>query len=100
MVGIIDPPRPEARVAIGEAQSAGVRILMITGDHPRTALRIASELGIGADGARALTGAEIDGLDDEALIQAVRTSRCSPGSPPSTSSASSTPCRTTGTSWP
>ena len=44
MVGIIDPPRPEARVAIGEAQSAGLRILMITGDHPRTALRIASEL--------------------------------------------------------
>jgi magnesium-transporting ATPase (P-type) len=74
MVGIIDPPRPEARVAIGEAQSAGVRILMITGDHPRTALRIASELGIGAGagGARALTGAEIDGLDEEALIRAVR----------------------------
>jgi P-type Ca2+ transporter type 2C len=72
MVGIIDPPRPEARVAIGEAQSAGVRILMITGDHPRTALRIASELGIGADGARALTGAEIDGLDEEALTRAVR----------------------------
>jgi Ca2+-transporting ATPase len=72
MVGIIDPPRPEARVAIGEAQAAGVRILMITGDHPRTALRIASELGIGADGAQALTGAEIDRLDDEALTQAVR----------------------------
>jgi magnesium-transporting ATPase (P-type) len=74
MVGIIDPPRPEARVAIGEAQSAGVRILMITGDHPRTALRIASELGIGAGagGARALTGAEIDGLDEQALIRAVR----------------------------
>jgi P-type Ca2+ transporter type 2C len=72
MVGIIDPPRPEARVAIAEAQAAGVRILMITGDHPRTALRIASELGIGADGAQALTGAEIDRLDDEALTQAVR----------------------------
>jgi len=72
MVGIIDPPRPEARVAIGEAQSAGLRILMITGDHPRTALRIASELGIGADSARALTGAEIDGLDEEALTRAVR----------------------------
>ncbi len=72
MVGIIDPPRPEARVAIGEAQSAGVRIMMITGDHPRTALRIASELGIGANSARALTGAEIDALDDEALTRAVR----------------------------
>jgi magnesium-transporting ATPase (P-type) len=72
MVGIIDPPRPEARVAVGEAQSAGVRIIMITGDHPRTALRIASELGIGADSARALTGTEIDGLDDEGLTRAVR----------------------------
>ncbi len=72
MVGIIDPPRPEARVAIGEAQSAGVRIMMITGDHPRTALRIASELGIGGNSARALTGADIDALDDEALTRAVR----------------------------
>ena len=72
MVGIIDPPRPEARVAVGEAQSAGVRILMITGDHPRTAQRIASELGISTVGARALTGAEIDGLDEEALTRAVR----------------------------
>jgi P-type Ca2+ transporter type 2C len=72
MVGIIDPPRSEARVAIGEAQSAGVRIMMITGDHPRTAVRIASELGISADTARALTGAEIDALDDEALTRAVR----------------------------
>jgi P-type Ca2+ transporter type 2C len=72
MVGIIDPPRSEARVAIGEAQGAGVRIMMITGDHPRTAVRIASELGIGADGTGALTGAEIDALDDDALIRAVR----------------------------
>ena len=46
MVGIIDPPRPEARVAIAEARAAGVRVLMITGDHPRTAARIAGELGI------------------------------------------------------
>jgi potassium/sodium efflux P-type ATPase len=72
MVGIIDPPRPEARVAVAEAQSAGVRIIMITGDHPRTAVRIASELGIAGDGTRALTGAEIDGLDDQTLTRAVR----------------------------
>jgi P-type Ca2+ transporter type 2C len=39
MVGIIDPPRPEARTAIAEATAAGVRVLMITGDHPRTAVR-------------------------------------------------------------
>jgi P-type Ca2+ transporter type 2C len=72
MVGIIDPPRPEAGVAVGEAQAAGLRILMITGDHRRTALRIASDLGIGRNGAQALTGAEIDGLDEEALTRAVR----------------------------
>ena len=46
MVGIIDPPRPEARTAIAEAHAAGVRVMMITGDHPRTAARIAGELGI------------------------------------------------------
>ncbi len=71
MVGIIDPPRPEAGVAIAEAQSAGVRVMMITGDHPRTAVRIASELGIGADSSHALTGAEIDALDEEALTRTV-----------------------------
>ena len=53
MVGIIDPPRPEARTAIAEARAAGVRIIMITGDHPRTAARIAGDLGIvGADARR------------------------------------------------
>ena len=46
MVGIIDPPRPEAKVAIAKALAAGVRIVMITGDHPRTATRIARDLGI------------------------------------------------------
>ena len=72
MVGIIDPPRAEAGVAIAEAQSAGVRIVMITGDHPRTAVRIASDLGIGADTGHTLTGTEIDALDDEALTRTVR----------------------------
>jgi P-type Ca2+ transporter type 2C len=72
MVGIIDPPRSEARVAIREAQRAGVRIMMITGDHPRTAARIASELGIAADGSRALSGVEIDAIDDDAFTRTVR----------------------------
>ncbi|MFZ2173179.1 MAG: HAD-IC family P-type ATPase, partial [Rhodococcus sp. (in: high G+C Gram-positive bacteria)] len=49
MVGIIDPPRPEAAVAIAEAHRAGVRVMMITGDHPRTAARIAKDLGIAAE---------------------------------------------------
>ena len=65
-VGIIDPPRAEVAVAIREAHGAGIRVIMITGDHPRTALRIASDLGIvGKRGApaRALTGTELDALD-------------------------------------
>ena len=66
IVGIIDPPRPEARVAIAEAHSAGVRVVMITGDHPAPAARIAIELGIVEPGARALTGADLDRLDDAA----------------------------------
>jgi P-type Ca2+ transporter type 2C len=70
VVGIIDPPRPEARAAIAEARAAGVRIMMITGDHPRTAARIAGELGIA--GARALTGPDLDRLDDAGLAAAVR----------------------------
>jgi potassium/sodium efflux P-type ATPase len=65
MVGIIDPPRPEARVAIDEAKSAGIRVIMITGDHPRTAARIATDLGIVGTDARAVTGAELEHLDDD-----------------------------------
>jgi calcium-translocating P-type ATPase len=72
LVGILDPPRPEARQAIAEASAAGIRVLMITGDHPRTALRIAGDLGIVGPTARALTGAEIEALGDEELEAAVR----------------------------
>ncbi len=72
MVGIIDPPRPEAEAAIAEARAAGVRIIMITGDHPRTAARIARDLGIiGAD-STAITGADIEDLDDEGLRAVAR----------------------------
>ncbi len=71
-VGIIDPPREEAAVAIREARRAGIRVIMITGDHPRTATRIAADLGIVEAGATALTGLELDGLDDTAFAEAVR----------------------------
>jgi potassium/sodium efflux P-type ATPase len=72
VVGIIDPARPEAKTAIAEAGEAGVRIIMITGDHPRTAVRIARELGIvGSDGA-VVTGTEIEAFDDDALNATVR----------------------------
>ncbi|MDB5753344.1 MAG: ATPase, type [Ramlibacter sp.] len=71
-VGIIDPPREEAAIAIGEARQAGIRIVMITGDHPRTAARIAADLGIVAPGAAALTGLELDALAEPAFREAVR----------------------------
>jgi len=73
LVGIIDPPRTEARAAIAEATAAGVRIVMITGDHPRTGARIATDLGIaGATDTRVLTGAEVEQLDDDGLRHAAR----------------------------
>jgi magnesium-transporting ATPase (P-type) len=71
-VGIIDPPRTEVAPAIEAAHAAGIRIIMITGDHPRTADRIAEDLGIIQAGATALTGPDIDRLDDAALREAVR----------------------------
>ena len=72
VVGIIDSPRPEARAAIAEAGTAGVRVMMITGDHPRTAARIAGDLGITVPGSRTLAGPEIEALDDDELRAAVR----------------------------
>lgn len=71
-VGIIDPPREEVAPAIADARRAGIRIIMITGDHPRTAARIAEDLGIIEAGAGALTGDEIDLLDDAGLAEAVK----------------------------
>jgi Ca2+-transporting ATPase len=73
-VGIIDPPREEAGLAIREARRAGIRVIMITGDHPRTAARIAADLGIVDPGTPALTGLELDALDDAAFNKAIRTS--------------------------
>lgn len=71
-VGIIDPPREEAGLAIREAHRAGIRVIMITGDHPRTAVRIAADLGIVEPGARVLSGADLDALDDAAFAAAMR----------------------------
>ncbi len=71
-VGMIDPPREEAVAAIAEAHRAGIRVIMITGDHPRTAARIAADLGIVAAGEAAVTGAELDTLDAVAFAATVR----------------------------
>ena len=72
VVAIIDPPRPEAVEAIAEAHRAGIRTVMITGDHPVTAARIAADLGITEGASRALTGREIESMDEEELGRAVR----------------------------
>jgi len=71
IIGFIDPPRPEAMAAIAECRSAGIEVKMITGDHAATALAIARQLGI-TDDPEAVTGAELDGLDDAALAELVR----------------------------
>ena len=70
LIGIIDPPRPEARDAVVRARHAGIRPMMITGDHPRTAAVIAKELGISTDG-RAITGSELERLTADALDRTV-----------------------------
>ncbi|SER53945.1 potassium and/or sodium efflux P-type ATPase [Propionibacterium cyclohexanicum] len=68
MIGIIDPPRPEAIEAIATCRSAGIRVKMITGDHAGTAVAIAQEMGIMDDpGARVLTGAELEKMSTEKL---------------------------------
>jgi P-type Ca2+ transporter type 2C len=71
LIGMIDPPRAEAKQAVARARAAGIRPIMITGDHPATAAVIAAELGIAAD-RRALSGAELDRLSDEALRRSVQ----------------------------
>jgi Ca2+-transporting ATPase len=71
LIGMIDPPRAEATEAVARARQAGIRPIMITGDHPRTAAVIARELGIVDGEPRALTGAELARLSDDALARAV-----------------------------
>jgi Ca2+-transporting ATPase len=70
LVGMIDPPRPEAGDAVETCREAGIEPVMITGDHPLTAQAIARELGILTDG-RAVTGAELEAMDDAALEREV-----------------------------
>jgi len=72
MCGMIDPIRPEVKDAIAQCRSAGIRPVMITGDHKDTATAIAKELGILEPGQMAITGAELDAIPDEVFAQEVR----------------------------
>ena len=67
LVGMIDPPRPEAKDAVAICRRAGIKPVMITGDHVVTASAIARELGILTDGDKAITGAQLDAMTDEEL---------------------------------
>ncbi|MBQ9778404.1 MAG: cation-translocating P-type ATPase, partial [Clostridia bacterium] len=67
LVGMIDPPRPEARDAVAICRRAGIKVVMITGDHVVTASAIAKDLGILVEGDRAITGAELDAMSDDEL---------------------------------
>jgi Ca2+-transporting ATPase len=69
---MIDPPRPEAKEAVAVCRRAGIIPVMITGDHVVTASAIAKEIGILQEGGEAITGAELDAMDDEELDRRVR----------------------------
>ena len=71
LIGMIDPPREEAKESVARAKRAGIRPMLITGDHPRTAAVIAAELGL-AENARAVTGAELEKLSEDALDETVK----------------------------
>ncbi len=72
LCGMIDPVRPEVKVAIERCREAGIRPIMITGDHVDTAVAIAKELGILEEGVRAITGAELDEMDEETFAEEYR----------------------------
>ncbi len=67
LAGMYDPPRPEVKDAVARSRGAGIRVVMITGDHPHTAMAVARELAIAADNDAALTGPELDKLSDDEL---------------------------------
>jgi Ca2+-transporting ATPase len=67
LAGMLDPPRDEAREAVDRCKTAGIRAVMITGDHPQTALAIGRDLGIAQEGDRVITGVELNQLNDDEL---------------------------------
>jgi Ca2+-transporting ATPase len=69
LTGMYDPPRPEAKDAIVKCRAAGIRVVMITGDHPHTATAIAREIGIAADDDMAIAGVELDKISDDELLR-------------------------------
>jgi Ca2+-transporting ATPase len=73
LIGMIDPPRPEVMQAVKTSKTAGIRPVMITGDHPMTALAIAKQIGIVDEGASVLTGRQLSEMSEEHLRESVKT---------------------------
>ncbi|MFW6676585.1 cation-translocating P-type ATPase [Lacrimispora sp. AGF001] len=71
LVSMVDPPREESKAAVADAKNAGIRPVMITGDHKITATAIARQIGIYEEGDLAVTGAELDGMTDEELDEKI-----------------------------
>ena len=69
LAGMYDPPRQEAKAAVAKCRAAGIRVVMITGDHPHTAIAVAREIGIASNDDVAIAGTELDALSDDALRQ-------------------------------
>ena len=78
LVGMIDPPRPEARQAVDQCRQAGIRVIMVTGDHPVTASAVAREVGLIPPGTKShavITGPELNQMSDPELKEALREAR-------------------------
>lgn len=71
LVGFLDPPRPRAKDAIARCHAAGVAVVMVTGDHPRTSFAIARELGLADDERQIVTGSQLAAADDDAAVDAL-----------------------------
>ncbi len=71
LLGLYDPPRPEAKEAVAKCRAAGIRAVMITGDHPHTAMAIGKELGLTEDGQSVMAGVDLDKLTDDELLRRV-----------------------------
>ncbi|NDJ86709.1 MAG: cation-translocating P-type ATPase [Chloroflexi bacterium] len=76
LIGILDPARPEAKEAVAVAREAGIRTIMITGDHALTAEAIARDLGILEEGKKAITGVQLNRMSEQEFSQAIQTTNC------------------------
>ena len=99
LVGQIDPPREEVKAAVAGCRAAGIRPVMVTGDHKLTGLAIARELGIARDGDRAVDGPELERMGEAELRDALPPSRCSRACSRRRSCASSRRCSRAARWW-